>query len=76
VLQGLFGGLAAWLVVSLSIYLLDRRVADLSTLYQANFQLQSLGLLPGLILLLCAMLLGGLGAYLTVTRTLFQSNAH
>ena len=76
VLQGLFGGLTAWVIVTLSIYLLDRRVADLSVLYHTNFQLQSLGLIPGLILLLSAMLLGGLGAYLTVTRTLFQSGAH
>ncbi|HAN55679.1 MAG TPA: ABC transporter permease [Betaproteobacteria bacterium] len=76
VLQGLFGGLAAWLVVAVSIDLLDRPVAELSALYHANFHLQSLGLIPGLTLLLSAMLLGGFGAYLTVTRTLFQTDAH
>lgn len=67
---GLFGGLSAWLLVSLSLWLLSGPVARLAGLYDSRFVLAGMdpatvaGLLGG------AILLGLGGAWLAVARHL------
>jgi cell division transport system permease protein len=70
VLQGLGGGLAAWLIVSLGLQLLNVGIADLAKLYAAQFHLLPLDAKEILGLLLFASLLGWLGAFLAVERHL------
>ena len=67
ILQGLTGGLAAWLVVDAGIWLLNNNVAQLAALYASDFRLQPLSIDSGIILLAFAALLGWLGAYLSVS---------
>lgn len=74
-LQGLSGGLAAWLIVSLGLQFLNAGVDELAQLYAAQFLLQSLGAREFLGLLLFASTLGWLGAFLAVGRHLRQIEA-
>lgn len=69
-LQGLGGGLAAWLIVSLGLHFLNTGIDDLARLYGAHFRLQAPGGGEMLGLLLFAGLLGWLGAFLAVGRHL------
>lgn len=71
-LQGLAGGLAAWAVVAGALWLLDRELAGLSALYGSELQLRPLSGRDGLILLGLAAALGWLGAWLSVSRYLWQ----
>lgn len=68
--QGLLGGLTAWLIVSVSLWLLNRPLGDLSRLYASQFTLQPLGLGDSLSLLAFSLYLGWLGAWLSVARHL------
>ncbi|MGD2117120.1 MAG: permease-like cell division protein FtsX [Chromatiales bacterium] len=67
---GLAGGLIAWLLVSLSLWLLSGPVETLTGLYQSDFGLSLLGLQTSLILVLGTALLGILGARIAVGRHL------
>ncbi len=67
---GLCGGLLAWCLIQLSLWLVDAPVRTLVSLYDGNYALQGLGLLDSLLLLLCSLLLGWLGAWLAVARHL------
>ena len=69
-LQGLAGGIAAWMIVTLSIVLLNNNIAELAQLYSSDFQLQSLSLSESLIMLGISTLLGLFGAYGAVWRSL------
>jgi cell division transport system permease protein len=69
-LQGLFGGIAAWLIVSASLLLLNRPLGELSQLYASQFVLQPLTPGDSLSLLLFSLYLGWLGAWLSVARHL------
>ena len=69
-LQGLLGGLAALLIIALSLQLLKAPLSTLSTLYASNFNLQPLGIADSLSLLLFSVYLGWLGAWLSVARHL------
>jgi len=68
--QGLMGGLMAWLLVSLSLWLLHGPVQQLSMLYSSSFSLGSLELVGVLVVLVAGGLLGLLGAWLAVGRHL------
>ncbi len=69
---GLFGGLIAWLLTSLSLWFIATPVARLTTLYDSNFQLQGMNL-PTFSLLICGSTLLGLGgAWLAVGRHLSE----
>lgn len=70
--QGLLGGITAWLIISLSLLLLRQPLAALSQLYASNFSLQPLPLSDSLSLLLFSVYLGWLGAWLSVARHLSQ----
>ena len=69
-LQGLFGGLAAWLIVASTFALINLRVAEIANLYNLNFLLQGLPWRDGLIVLILAGMLGWLGAYLAANQHL------
>lgn len=69
-LQGLAGGIAAWMIVTLSIVLLNHSITELAQLYSSDFQLQSLTTTDSLIMLGMSALLGLLGAYGAVWRSL------
>ncbi|MDZ4201787.1 MAG: permease-like cell division protein FtsX [Gallionella sp.] len=71
-LQGLLGGVTAWLIISASLMLLNRPLAELSQLYASQFSLHPLSLGDSLSLLLFSLYLGWLGAWLSVTRHLSQ----
>ena len=71
-LQGLAGGLAAWLIVEVAAFLLNRDLVAMSTLYSADFRLPGLSLDDAASLLAFSAVLGWLGAWLSVTRHLWQ----
>jgi cell division transport system permease protein len=69
-LQGLLGGLAAWLIVAITFALINLRVAEIANLYNLNFLLQGLPWRDGLIVLVLAGMLGWVGAYLAAHQHL------
>ena len=69
-LQGLLGGLAAWLIVAAAFALISLRVAEIASLYQFNFLLSGLAWRDGLAALVSAGTLGWLGAYLAAYQHL------
>ena len=70
--QGLLGGIMAWLIISISLLLLNHQLNALSQLYASQFVLHPLSLGDSLTLLLFSMYLGWLGAWLSVARHLSQ----
>ena len=71
-LQGLLGGLTAAGVLAGAGWLLQPHVARLATLYGSQYQLRPPTLLEFAVALAVTTLLGWLGAWFTVTRTLHQ----
>lgn len=69
-LQGLLGGVAAWLIITSSLMLLNHQLVALSQLYASQFILHPLSLGDSLMLLMFSMYLGWLGAWLSVARHL------
>lgn len=69
-LQGLMGGIAAYLIISLSLLLLNEPLHTLSQLYASQLTLRSLGWGDSIALLLFSLYLGWLGAWLSVARHL------
>jgi cell division transport system permease protein len=70
--QGLLAGAAAWLIIALSLYLLNNSLAGLTQLYASNFTLHNLSAGDSLALLLFSGYLGWLGAWLSVAQHLWQ----
>ncbi len=71
-MQGLLGGITAWLIITLSLYLLKQPLATLSQLYASNFSLHPLSPGDSLTLMLFSLYLGWIGAWLSVTRHLSE----
>ena len=69
-IQGLLGGIMAWLIISLSLLLLNWQLGALLQLYASQFALHPLSSGDSLTLLLFSMYLGWLGAWLSVARHL------
>jgi cell division transport system permease protein len=69
-LQGAAGGVAAWLIVSAGIWLINRNLGELSHVYASLFQLRNLAPADGAGLLLLPLALGWFGAWLSVGRHL------
>lgn len=67
-LQGLLGGLAAWAVVSLALFLLAGPLDELSGLYGSHWTWAGHGVGPGLALTLTGVLLGYAGSRFAVAR--------
>jgi cell division transport system permease protein len=70
--QGLLGGIAAWLLVAISLQLLNHQVGTLTQLYASNFSLQHLSLADSVTLLGFSAYLGWLGAWFSVSQHLWQ----
>lgn len=70
--QGLLGGATAWLVITISLALLNYTLADLTQLYASSFRLQHLSLGDSITLLGFSAYLGWLGALLSVSQHLWQ----
>jgi cell division transport system permease protein len=71
-LQGLLGGLLAWLLVEVSLLLLNGPTRELAGLYGSSFALIGLGVEQGLSLALAGGLLGWVGSRLAVSWQLRQ----
>lgn len=71
-LQGLGGGVAAWAIVTAASMGLNVQLAELATLYGTAFHLEALTFRDSLLLLAAAAALGWLGAWLSVSRHLWQ----
>lgn len=69
---GLTGGLLAWLLIALSISLLDNSVSQLAVLYDSGFRLNGLPANEALHLISFSCMLGLLGSWLAVTRHLHE----
>lgn len=70
--QGLLGGIMAWLIITISLLLLNHQLNALSQLYASQFGLHPLSFGDSLTLMLFSMYLGWLGAWLSVARHLSQ----
>jgi len=70
--QGLLGGSAAWLIITVSLSLLNLSLSDLAQLYASSFSLQHLSAGDSLTLLLFSGYLGWLGAFLSVSQHLWK----
>jgi cell division transport system permease protein len=70
--QGLLGGIAAWLLVAISLQLLNHQVDALTQLYASNFSLQHLSIGDSVTLLGFSAYLGWLGAWFSVSQHLWQ----
>lgn len=70
--QGLLGGIAAWLIVSGSILLLNHYLGDLASVYASEFSLLPLSLADSVTLLGFSAYLGWLGAWFSVSQHLWQ----
>jgi cell division transport system permease protein len=71
-LQGLLGGAAAWLIIAISLALLNNSFAGLAQLYASNFTLHELSAGDSFTLLGLSAYLGWLGAWLSVEQHLWQ----
>jgi cell division transport system permease protein len=67
---GLFGGILAWLLISLNLWLLTEPVKRLAGLYHSNFILTPLDLSSLMILICASALLGLAGSWIAVARHL------
>ncbi|MFA7399964.1 MAG: permease-like cell division protein FtsX [Sideroxydans sp.] len=75
-IQGLLGGIAAWLIVSGSVLLLNHHLGDLASVYASEFSLLSLSIADSVTLLGFSAYLGWLGAWFSVSQHLWQIEPH
>ena len=68
--HGFLGAIIAWLLVAISLWLLNGPVQRLSILYNSNFELGSLGLSASATLMMAGIMLGLLGAWAAVGKHL------
>jgi cell division transport system permease protein len=67
---GVGGGVVAAILVALGLWFLQQPVGDLARLYQSSFELNGLGLMEALNLVIIGGILGLTGAWLAVARHL------
>lgn len=70
--QGLLGGATAWLIITVSLSLLNYSLVDLVQLYASNFSLQHLSLNDSATLLAFSAYLGWMGALLSASQHLWH----
>jgi cell division transport system permease protein len=75
-LQGLLGGAAAWLIVAAAVQMLNLELSDLVDLFGLSPRLGNMSLPATISLLAIAALLGWLGAWMSVSRHLWQIDLH
>ena len=71
-LQGLLGGVAAWLIVSIAVHMLNGQLEAFGGLFGMSPRLGQMPLPQIAVLLALAALLGWLGAWMSVSRHLWQ----
>ena len=71
-LQGLLGGLAAWLIIMAGLFLLNASLSELAQLYASSFILRPPSASDSLALLCFSAYLGWLGAWLSMAQHLWQ----
>jgi len=71
-LQGALGGIAGCLIALAGIWLLNRPILDFARLYGSEFQLRLLPAGDALAIVALAGALGWLGAFLSVSKHLWQ----
>ena len=71
-IYGLGGGLAAWLILYGVLWLFNLSVQEIATLYASDFRLAPQSTQHILLLLVSAVTLGWLGAFLAVSRSLAE----
>jgi cell division transport system permease protein len=71
-MQGLAGGVIAWLLVSANLWLLNGSLQELTRLYASDFRLHTLSLPDSLALLAFSGYLGWLGAWFSVSQHLWR----
>ena len=67
---GLSGGIASWLLLSLTLQFLKQPVNRLAELYASEFSLANLSITESLIMLACGIFLGIFGSWISVQRHL------
>lgn len=67
---GVLGGIIAYLLIEVALWLLSAPVNNLATLYSSDFHLASIDLLTAIALLCGSVLLGWMGSWLAVGRHL------
>jgi len=72
IFYGVTASIAAWLIIEMSLIVMQNPVLQLSLLYQSNFKLIGLGGIGGLLLLLVGLSLGLLAAFISVNKFLNQ----
>ncbi|MFZ6656415.1 cell division protein FtsX [Undibacterium sp. TJN19] len=73
-LLGLLAGCLALGLIAASLQPLNRAIAEFAKLYASEFHLAPLGSIPSVILLAVSMLLGLMGAFLSVRRQLARAS--
>jgi cell division transport system permease protein len=71
-IQGMAGGVAAWLIIFLAIFLLDDELRHLMQLYEVDFRLHHLSRTDSASLLGFSACLGWIGAWLSVSSHIRQ----
>lgn len=71
-LQGLAGGVAAWLIIAAGLHFMNGAIQELAKLYSSRFILSNLGTKESLLLFFFSAFLGWLGAWLSVSRHLWR----
>jgi cell division transport system permease protein len=71
-LQGLAGGVAAWMILRLAVHVLNGGLAQLAQLYAARIEFGPLSPRDTVVLLAVSTGLGWLGSWLSVSRQLGQ----
>jgi len=74
-LQGLAGGITAWLIIWAGVQLLNGALVELAQLYDTRLELRHLSLEDSLSLLAFSAGLGWFGSWLSVSRHLSQIEA-
>jgi cell division transport system permease protein len=67
---GLLGGILAWILISVNMWLLAEPVKKLAGLYHSSFTLTSIDMFSLMVLILSSALLGLFGAWIAVARHL------
>jgi cell division transport system permease protein len=75
-LQGVAGGIAAWLLIAAGVVVLNGALAELGQLYSAHLELRQLGVADSLSLLAFSGVLGWAGSWLSVNQHLAGIGAH
>jgi len=75
-LQGLLGGATAWLIVAAAVKVLNVELTDLVDLFGLSPRLGNMSLQQTISLLAIAALLGWTGAWMSVSRHLWQIDPH